>query len=99
MSYQEQVKKLSPEIVAQLRRAIEIGKWPDGRRVTDEQRANCMEAVLNWELVHLPEEQRTGYIDRSEKKDDEVCATDHHHDDEQMIETLMTWVDHDGAKH
>lgn len=99
MSYQETIKKLSPELIAQMRRAIEIGKWPDGRRVSDEQRANCMEAVLNWEMLHLPEHQRTGYIDRGEKQEGEVCASDHHHDDEAMVESLLNWVGNDGVKH
>jgi uncharacterized protein YeaC (DUF1315 family) len=98
MNYQDLVKQLSPELVQQLRRAIEIGKWPDGRRVTDEQRANCMEAVLHWEMLHLPEESRTGYIDRGEKKEGDVCDS-HEHQAETDAEALLNWVDHDGAKH
>lgn len=63
---------LTPEIVANLKRAVELGKWPDGRRLTDEQRATCMQAVLVWEHKNLPEAERTGYIDKG-KKDGEVC--------------------------
>jgi uncharacterized protein YeaC (DUF1315 family) len=104
MSYEDFIAKLTPDVVANLRRAIELGKWPDGRRITDEQRANCMEAVLGWELTHLPEEQRTGYIDRGEKKAGEVCASDEshdHHEDHPAADTesLLTWMNHDGAKH
>jgi uncharacterized protein YeaC (DUF1315 family) len=102
MSYEDFITKLTPDVVANLRRAIELGKWPDGRRITDEQRANCMEAVLGWELIHLPENQRTGYIDRGEKKDGDVCEKeDHHHDDHAAADTesLLNWIDHDGAKH
>lgn len=97
MSYQDFVSNLTPDVVAQLRRAIELGKWPDGRRISDEQRAHCMEAVLNWELTHLPEEQRTGYIDRGEKKAGEVC--DSHEHQAADAEALLNWIDHDGAKH
>ncbi|MCC5886935.1 MAG: DUF1315 family protein [Gammaproteobacteria bacterium] len=46
-----------------LRRALELGRWPDGRTLQARQREICMEAVLNWEAVHLPPEQRTGYIE------------------------------------
>lgn len=97
MNYHDLVKQLTPELVQQLRRAIEIGKWPDGRRVTDEQRANCMEAVLHWEMLNLPEEERTGYIDRGEKKEGEVCDSHEHQAADE--ESLLNWVDHDGVKH
>jgi len=46
-----------------LRRALELGRWPDGRSLEPRQREICMEAVLNWEATHLPPEQRSGYIE------------------------------------
>ena len=45
-----------------LRRALEVGRWPDGRSLEPRQREICMETVLSWEAMHLPPEQRTGYI-------------------------------------
>ncbi len=42
--------------------AIEIGKWPDGRKLTQEQKELCLQAVIAWELQNLPEEERTGYM-------------------------------------
>jgi len=71
---------LTPEIVDRLRTAVEIGKWPNGDRLTPEQRSTSMQAVLIWEMKHLPENQRTGYIDKG-KKEGEACDTDHHKDD------------------
>ena len=53
---------LTPDIVASLRRAVELGKWPDGRRLTREQVETCLQAVIAWELQNLPEDQRTGYM-------------------------------------
>ena len=53
-----------------LRRAVETGRWPDGRRLDDRQRAICREAVQAWELAHLPPEQRSGYVAPG------ACATD-----------------------
>ncbi len=77
---------LTPEIVAGLRTAIEIGKWPDGRRLTQEQRETCMQAVLAWEIRHLPEHERTGYIDRGTKAEGEVCEShEHSHDEEHPV--------------
>ena len=37
---------LNPDVVANLKRAIELGKWPDGRRLTDTQKETCLHAVL-----------------------------------------------------
>jgi uncharacterized protein YeaC (DUF1315 family) len=69
---------LTPEIVDRLRTAVEIGKWPNGDRLTPDQRATSMQAVLIWEMKNLPENQRTGYIDKG-KKEGEACDTDHVH--------------------
>jgi len=69
---------LTPEIVDRLRTAVEIGKWPNGDRLTPEQRSTSMQAVLIWEMKNLPENQRTGYIDKG-TKEGEACDTDHVH--------------------
>lgn len=75
---------LTPEIVASFRTAVEIGKWADGRRLTAEQRETCMQAVLAWEIRYMPENQRTGYIDKGSKSDGEVCES-HDHDEEKPL--------------
>lgn len=59
------VNQLTPEIYDNMKRAVETGRWPDGRKVSDEQRATCMQAVIAWEATHLPESERTGYIERA----------------------------------
>lgn len=78
---------LNPEIVASFRLAIEIGKWPDGRRLTPEQRETCMQAVIAWEMKNLPEQERTGYIHK-DKKEGEVCDDDHHHHEDAPVKFL-----------
>ena len=45
-----------------MRTAVETGRWPDGRQVSDEQRRLCLQAVIAWEARNLPEEERTGYV-------------------------------------
>ncbi len=75
---------LNPEIVANFKQAIALGKWADGRRLSDEQKETCMQAVLLWEMQYLPEEQRTGYIHKS-KKDGEACESPHDKHQEQQI--------------
>ncbi len=80
MNVDQILAALTPEIVARFKTAIEIGKWPDGRLLSPEQRETCMQAVLAWEHAHLPEEERTGYIDRGTKKKDETCDSHDHRD-------------------
>lgn len=83
MNIEQVMAALSPEIVERFKTAIEIGKWPNGQVLTAEQREICMQAVVAWEFKHLPENQRTGYIDRGTKKDGEECDSHeggHDHD-------------------
>lgn len=60
-SFSETAKLLTPEIYSNFKEAIETGKWPDGRALTQEQKTLVMEAVILYESAKLPEEQRTGY--------------------------------------
>lgn len=79
-SFEQLLATLTPDLVAVFRRSIETGKWPDGRRLTDEQRATCMQAVIAWEHRHLPEAERTGYIDKGDK-DGQTCDDPHDHEE------------------
>ncbi|KUJ79678.1 DUF1315 domain-containing protein [Microbulbifer flavimaris] len=62
MTLQQLLDNLNPQIVGSLKRAIELGKWPNGQSLTSEQRTLCAEAVANWEMKNLPEESRIGYV-------------------------------------
>lgn len=83
------LEALTPEIVASFRQAIELGKWPDGRRITPEQRQTCMEAMIAWEHHHLPEEERTGYIHKVEKGEGDSCGLPHDTDEENPIKFIQ----------
>jgi uncharacterized protein YeaC (DUF1315 family) len=63
MSYEELIEKMTPQMHQSIKFAIEIGKWPDGKKMTAEQLDICLKAVIHYDQK-LPEEQRTGYIDR-----------------------------------
>lgn len=82
MNIEQMLNTLNPEIVEKLKTAVEIGKWPNGVALTKEQRQTCMQAVLVWEHKHLPEAERTGYIDRGTKEEDEHCDSHDPKDDE-----------------
>ena len=68
-SFEDLIATMTPEICDNMRRAVELGKWPDGRVLSKEQREMCMQAVLAWEAKNLPEEQRTGYMEQACKSD------------------------------
>jgi len=68
MTYDELIERLDPTVYRSLRLSIELGKWPDGRKLTPEQREISLQAVIYYESLHgVPEEERTGYIDRGHK--------------------------------
>ena len=84
MNYPELVDTMSRETYQGLKRAVELGKWPDGKALTAEQRENALQAVIAWGQRHLGERDRVGYIDRKHKAD-ESCDT--------PMETPLRWKD------
>ena len=70
MDYVQLIATMSPEIYQSLIRSVELGKWPDGRTVTAQQRENAMQAIIAWGEKHLPEQDRVGYIEKKEKAGD-----------------------------
>lgn len=74
MTFEELLASMTPEIHATMKQAVEIGKWPDGRQLRDDERQTCLQAVIAYDAKHLPEEERVGYIDRSGKTS--PCGSD-----------------------
>ena len=48
MSYQQIVDKLDPSTISKLNTAVELGRWENGDKLTEKQRANAMQAVMLW---------------------------------------------------
>ena len=63
----ELVESLTPDMVNDLKRAIEIGKFPNNRAVSEEQRELMIEATILYDALKLPEEERTGFIHRKKQ--------------------------------
>jgi len=61
-TFAEMIENITPDIYESLKLAVEIGKWPDGRKLSQEQKELSLQAVIAWELQNLPEDQRTGYM-------------------------------------
>jgi uncharacterized protein YeaC (DUF1315 family) len=60
-SLSELVSAISPQIYSNLRLAIEIGKWPDGGLLNNNQKESCMQLVILYEADHIPEIERVGF--------------------------------------
>ena len=63
----ELVESLTPSMVNDLKQAIELGKFPDGRVVSDKQKELMIEATILYDALTLPEEERTGFIHRKKQ--------------------------------
>ena len=72
LDYRQMIEAMTPEMYRSLKAAVELGKWPDGRRLTPEQREESLQAVIAWGERHLSEQERVGYIDVGHKAGD-VC--------------------------
>jgi uncharacterized protein YeaC (DUF1315 family) len=59
-SLQALIDSMTPEVYDNLRRAVELGKWDDGNRLSEEQLAHCMQAIILYEARYVAEDQRTG---------------------------------------
>lgn len=82
MDYRQLIASMTVETYHSLRRAVELGKWPDGRPLTPEQRENALQAVIAWGEKHLEAEQRAGYIDKGHKAGDSC---------DDPAETPLSW--------
>ncbi|VUD48780.1 hypothetical protein TDB9533_01302 [Thalassocella blandensis] len=81
MELNKVLEALTPEIVEKFKLAIELGKWPDGKRLTPEQLEICMQAVIAYEHKFVEETARTGYVPPKD-----ACASE-----SQPEESPLTW--------
>ncbi|GAA3948735.1 YeaC family protein [Allohahella marinimesophila] len=63
MDLQTLLKQITPDVYEALRSSLQLGRWPDGNQLTQEQKALCMEAIIRYEHINnFPDERRTGYV-------------------------------------
>jgi len=84
MEYQQLIETMSADTYRSLKQAVELGKWPDGKALTREQRENTLQAIIAWGRIHLPENDRVGYIDKGHKEGDSCDSPE---------PTTLTWKD------
>lgn len=69
MNIDDLIASMTPEIYNNMKNALELGRWGDGRTVTPEQKANSLEALIRYEHLHnIPETERVGYVDMTNKR-------------------------------
>ncbi|HEY6530128.1 MAG TPA: DUF1315 family protein [Cellvibrionaceae bacterium] len=68
------MQAMNADIYERFKTAVELRKWPNGERLTPEQTATCMQAIIAWEAQHVAVDARVGYIPPKE----EPCADDKH---------------------
>ena len=61
MDLKQLLDSITPEVYGSLKRAIELGKWPDGRVLGSGQKELCIQAVIAYD-ARKPADQRTGYV-------------------------------------
>ncbi|AIR61796.1 YeaC family protein [Cedecea neteri] len=53
----EMLSVMTPEIYQRLATAVELGKWPDGVALTQEQKDNSLQLVMLWQARHNTDAQ------------------------------------------
>lgn len=68
MNFEDVAQQISPDIYQRFKEALELGKWPDGRILTKDQKEICLQAIMVYERAQeVPDNQRTGYVDSTKK--------------------------------
>ncbi|EAT11818.1 DUF1315 family protein [Bermanella marisrubri] len=68
MNIDDLIASMTPEIYQNMRDAVQLGRWGDGRAMTPEQKTHSLEALIRYEHMHdIPEKERVGYVDTSKK--------------------------------
>ncbi|MCC3703639.1 YeaC family protein [Rouxiella badensis] len=52
MEIRELVDVMTPEIYQRLALAVELGKWPDGVRLTEQQKEHSLQVVMLYQARH-----------------------------------------------
>jgi len=88
MDFQQLLDSITPDIYERFKKAIELGKWPDTRPLTEEQKNLCMQAIIAYEQQQqLPKEQRTGYVPPK------TTACNNDLPDDHLEEKPLKWQD------
>ncbi len=49
MQFDDLINSMTPEVYERLVQSVETGRWPDGNKLTDEQRENSLQLVMAYQ--------------------------------------------------
>jgi uncharacterized protein YeaC (DUF1315 family) len=70
---------IDEDLYQRLKLAVEIGRWANGARLTDSQKALSLQALIAYEDKYKKLQERTGFI----AKRDDACLQPHHQNTEK----------------
>jgi len=56
------IDSVTPEVYSNLKKAVELGKWDNGLRLTKEQVENSLQIIIAYDAKHKSESERVGYV-------------------------------------
>ncbi|MBR7888498.1 YeaC family protein [Marinomonas sp. A79] len=68
MNFKEMIDNMSPEVYVRLKQSVELGKWPNGVRLTPDQTELCLQAIITYDYNNKEEKDRVGFIDTTGHK-------------------------------
>ena len=71
------ISNIDNSIYQELKSALELGRWQSGTVLSASQKDLVLQAIIAYEVRHLPEHERTAYIHKPEHE-----ACDHAHESE-----------------
>ena len=87
MKYEDLIASMTPAVYENIKRAVELGKWPNGLKLSNEQKETCMQAIISYGNKNIKREERVGYIYNTKKEVsnfDQLDASSN--DDTQIID-------------
>ncbi|MBL4608454.1 MAG: DUF1315 family protein [Pseudomonadales bacterium] len=85
MNYDDLIASMTPEIFKNIKRAVELGKWPNGVKLSDEQREICLQATIAYGNQNLHLDERVGYIYNTKKEVSNFDQLDAQIDDDIQV--------------
>ncbi len=62
-TFEDSIKKLTPELYDTFKQALELSKWPNGTVLSKEQKQHVMQAIIAYERINnVATQEQTGYL-------------------------------------
>jgi uncharacterized protein YeaC (DUF1315 family) len=62
MDLQKIIQSITPEVYQNIKSAVELGKWPNGVKLTKEQQQHSLQILIAYDAANAPYEQRVGFL-------------------------------------